>query len=221
MTKLLGSTASPTHLAANENVEGVAMLRVVGARHGVEGSNIEGVLVHHEEVRTILVGHQVAELLLVLRREVTIGISCRGPRQTTKYTRHGIREKNSNHTEKLIVQKHKQQKLRENYSLKPKGAAPGSDAESHATQTRGARFKRTTVTHTNTLYMLYKKQDKQSTRKTLRRADARETWYQLIALPTKVSRVCVERLRFRFGVQFLRKQPSKSRNRRTKRGDGA
>lgn len=53
------------------------MLRVDRARHRVERPDFEGVLVHHEEVRAILVGYQVAQLLLVLRRQVALGVSCR------------------------------------------------------------------------------------------------------------------------------------------------
>lgn len=89
-------TQSP-HLSPDKDVEAVAVLRVDRARHRVERPDFQWVLVHHKEVRTVLVGHQVAELFLVLRRQVTVDVSCQGPRQT-EYTLHatGFRRKVAN-----------------------------------------------------------------------------------------------------------------------------
>lgn len=52
------------------------MLGVGRARHGVEGTHVKRVLVHHEEVGAVLLRYEVAQLLLVLRREVTKGVGC-------------------------------------------------------------------------------------------------------------------------------------------------
>lgn len=64
------------HLSPDEDVEAVAVLGIERARHRVEGSHFQRIFIHHEEVRSVFVGHEVTQLFLVLRRKVAIRISC-------------------------------------------------------------------------------------------------------------------------------------------------
>lgn len=68
---------SKFYLAPDEDVERIAVLGVTRAGHGVERPNFQRVLVHHEKVRLVLVGHQVTQLLLVLRRQVAVRVGCK------------------------------------------------------------------------------------------------------------------------------------------------
>ncbi len=59
-------------LSANEQVVGVGASRVLGARHGVEGSDGKRIFVHHVEVSAILVLDYLAQFLLLGGRQVLV-----------------------------------------------------------------------------------------------------------------------------------------------------
>lgn len=67
---------SIAHLPANEDIEAVAVLGVVGTRHGVERADFQRVLVHHKKVCAVLLSHQVAKLLLVHGGKVIVHVGC-------------------------------------------------------------------------------------------------------------------------------------------------
>mmetsp|Transcript_4286 Transcript_4286/g.13050 ORF Transcript_4286/g.13050 Transcript_4286/m.13050 type:complete len:269 (-) Transcript_4286:972-1778(-) len=68
----LGATADL--LTPKDHVVGVGVLRLVAARHGVEGPHGGGVAVEEEEVRLELLTHQAAQRLLLLGAEVSQGV---------------------------------------------------------------------------------------------------------------------------------------------------
>mmetsp|Transcript_3391 Transcript_3391/g.5223 ORF Transcript_3391/g.5223 Transcript_3391/m.5223 type:complete len:216 (+) Transcript_3391:282-929(+) len=59
-------------LATNEDIVTVREFWVVWVGHGVERTNIQGVLVHNKEVGIILLPHNVTQLLLVFSTQVIV-----------------------------------------------------------------------------------------------------------------------------------------------------